>query len=157
MKKWQIALVAGVSILGWLTIMALIFAPGDDDPESAVAAAPTTRPTATAKPAPTAVPTPPLTLISATCTHTSEAFIECEGFVRNVSDRPLEDVLAVIINTDASGVPLSSDDALIDYNPILAGQESPWSVIINYNPAYTQWRVEFSELFGTKIAHTDAR
>jgi hypothetical protein len=61
------------------------------------------------------------------------------------------------VYTDSAGTPLASDEALIDYNPILSEQESPWSVIGTYNPAYTSYRIEFRDLLGGSIVARDDR
>jgi hypothetical protein len=110
---------------------------------------------------PTRTPVPPpyqLALISSSCTSRSDiGFNECEGFVQNISKVSLENVEVVIEWIDAAGVPQASDEALIDYNPILPGQQSPWSTIGTYNPALTQYRVRFKELLGGTILTRDDR
>jgi hypothetical protein len=116
----------------------------------------------TPRPSPTPTPTPApkykLALISAKCTLESDiGFTECEGFVENISGKTVENVEVVIIWVDDDGVPQSSDEALIDYNPILAGQQSPWSTIGTYNPALTRFRVQFKELLGGTILTRDDR
>jgi hypothetical protein len=113
----------------------------------------------TSTPRPTSTPIPPpyqLALISSSCTH-EFGFVECEGFVENISGRTLENVMVVIEWYDANDIPQSSDEALIDYNPILAGQRSPWSTIGSYNPALTRFRVRFKELLGGTILTRDDR
>lgn len=123
------------------------------------------RETVAAMPTPTRVPTrtpvpPPykLALISASCTrHADIGYSECEGFVKNISNQTLEDIQVVIEWVDDGGTPRSSDDALIDYNPLLAGQESPWSTVGDYNPALTHFRVRFTEFFGGTILTRDDR
>jgi hypothetical protein len=138
-------------------------------------ATPTAEPTPTSEPTPTPTPTPrglpsphlptptptpkyKLALISGKCTLRSDiGFTECEGFVENISGKTMENVEVVITWVDDDGVPQSSDEALIDYNPILAGQQSPWSTIGSYNPALTRFRVEFKELLGGTISYRDDR
>ena len=105
----------------------------------------------------TARAAPKLSLISASCGRYAGSFIKCEGFVKNVSGAKLDNVVAVAVFSDESGVLVASDQALIDYNPILAGQSSPWSVLATYNPAYTKWGIEFKELLGGKISFSDDR
>ena len=78
-------------------------------------------------------------------------FATVEGMVRNISGDRLENVEAVVIFTDANRDFVTSDSALIDYNPILANQDSPFSVIVRYNPAMRSSRVEFKSLFGGEI------
>jgi hypothetical protein len=116
------------------------------------AAGPTAGPIATPEPPPYA-----LALISAECNRTLETFITCEGFVRNVSNRSIEDVVAVANFHREDGTPITSDEALIDYNPILPGQDSPFSIIATYNPAIAKWEIDFKELFGGTILTRDDR
>lgn len=51
---------------------------------------------------------------------------------------------------------ITSADALIDYNPILAGQSSPFKVMATYNPEIKHWRVEFKDLLGGSITFTNS-
>ena len=113
------------------------------------------RPTRT--PRPTIPPPYKLALISASCTRSSSTFIRCEGFVKNLTSNVLENVEVLINWYDANDIPRSSDEALIDFNPILPGQTSPWSSIGTYNPALTTFRVQFKELLGGSILTRDDR
>jgi hypothetical protein len=110
---------------------------------------------------PTSTPIPPpykLALISSTCTRESDiGFRKCEGYVKNITNEALDDVEAVVTWVDANRTPYSTDDALIDYNPILPGQQSPWSTIGTDNPALTHFHVQFKELMGTTILTRDNR
>lgn len=102
---------------------------------------------------PTRTPIPPpykLALISASCSRT-ESYITCEGFVENISGVSLKNVVAVLELLDDNGVAQASDDALIGYDPILPGQQSPWKVIARNNPAFTKSNVEFKEFGGATI------
>jgi hypothetical protein len=168
LMKWFVAVVLPLALL------ALVVA-CEEEQEEAATATPSPAATATATPEatptpksrglpsphlPTPTPTPKykLALISAKCTLKSDiGFTECEGFVENISGKSMENVEVVIIWVDDDGVPQSSDETLIDYNPILAGQQSPWSTIGTYNPALTRFRVEFKELLGGTIATRDDR
>ena len=114
------------------------------------AAKPTARTSSTPRPS-----GPQLALISASCTH--DTWMKCEGFVKNISGKSLENIEVVILWYDDTGTPVSSDTALIDYDPILAGQQSPWDTFGNYNPAITKFRVEFKEFFGGTIPYRDDR
>jgi hypothetical protein len=64
----------------------------------------------------------------------SSSYITVHGQVKNISGEGLENVQAVIEYYDTSGNFVTSDSALIDYNPILAGQTSPFSVTTRDNP-----------------------
>lgn len=115
------------------------------------------RPTKT--PRPTRTPKPPpykLALISSSCVH-SYGIEECEGFVKNISNEPLESIKVTIIWVDTGGVPRASDWSFVDYDPLLPGQESPWSVFGDYNPELTRYRVQFSAFLGGTILTRDDR
>lgn len=62
-------------------------------------------------------------------------YAEAKGQVKNISGKSLKSVAAVVTFSDKSGGFITSSDALIDYNPILPGQTSPFSVMETYNPA----------------------
>lgn len=113
-----------------------------------------------APPRPTATPVPPpsarLALISASC-KTEYGYHECKGFVKNLTNQSLRNVEIVITWVDVNGVPQEADDSLIEYNPILAGQESPWSVFGKANPSLTRFRVSAKDLLGGSITMRDDR
>ena len=117
-------------------------------------------------PTPRLSPTPKpsvekLALISGECNINTEIiempYVECEGFVENISGEPLENINVVILWYDDAGTPISSDLGLISYNPILPGQQSPWAIMREHNPAITTFRIEFKEFFGGTIPHRDDR
>lgn len=80
--------------------------------------------------------------------HRSSRFAIAEGQVTNISSEPLKSVTAVVTFTTKSGEFVTSDSALIEYNPILPNQTSPWKVMASWNPAMESARVEFKTLFG---------
>jgi hypothetical protein len=47
---------------------------------------------------------------------------------------------------------ITSNSSLITYNPVLAGQTSPFKVMKSHNPAMHSASVEFGYLTGGKIA-----
>jgi len=171
---WRKLLGVGGPVVAVLVLVAAASGGGEEstadaDPEPAVTATVDVAATAAARQeataqaqaatsaAATARAAPKLSLISASCGRYGGSYIKCEGFVKNLSGAKLENVEAVVVFVDESGAPVASADALIDYNPILAGQSSPWSVIATYNPAYTKWRIEFKELLGGTISFSDDR
>jgi hypothetical protein len=98
-------------------------------------------------------PTYDLALISVTgYESTSGAYYIIEGQVKNVSSQPLQNVMAVGIWSNKNDEFIKSDDALIDYNPILAGQTSPFKTMSTGNPAMARFRVEFKTLMGGTLA-----
>ena len=112
------------------------------------------RPTVTT-PAPAPAPAGPvLELVDWNWKQASAAdFVEAQGQVTNISSGSLRNVTAVVTFLTASGDFITSTDALIDFNPILPGQTSPWSVITTWNPAMQSARVEFKDLLGPKLNH----
>jgi hypothetical protein len=58
---------------------------------------------------------------------------------------------------DKDGNFIKFDDALIDYNPILPGQTSPFKTISTGNPAMARYSVGFKTLFGGSLAMDDQR
>ena len=80
-------------------------------------------------------------------------YVKAEGQVKNISDKSLRNVTAVVTFSDKSGGFITSSDAMIDYNPILPGQTSPFSVIETDNPAMHTGtaEVEFKFLMGGTI------
>jgi len=71
-----------------------------------------------------------------------------EGQVKNISNAKLDNVQAVVTWYDKNGNMITSSSALIEYNPILPGQISPFKVMKTYNPAMEKAGVEFSKLMG---------
>ena len=75
----------------------------------------------------------------------------CEGLVKNISNAKLDNVQAVVTWYDKNGNMITSSSTLIEYNPILPGQTSPFKVMKTYNPAMKKAGVEFSKLMGGKL------
>lgn len=71
-----------------------------------------------------------------------------EGQVKNISNLKLENVKAVVTWYDKNKNMITSNSALIEYNPVLPGQSSPFKVMKTYNPAMQTAGVEFSYLGG---------
>jgi hypothetical protein len=57
-------------------------------------------------------------------------------------------VIAVALLFDLNDEFITTADVLIDYNPVLPGQVSPFEVMATYNPAVRKAGVELEELFG---------
>ena len=73
----------------------------------------------------------------------SRSYATVEGSVRNISDKTMDRVQAVALMHDAKGDFVSSSTAMIEYQPLLAGQSSPFKVMVRWNPAMKTSRVEF--------------
>ena len=71
--------------------------------------------------------------------------------MKNVSSESLRNVEAVVTFRTKDGDFITSDDAMIDLNPILPGQSSPFKVMATQNPAMRTASVDFKELFGGSV------
>ena len=76
---------------------------------------------------------------------------EANGIIKNISGQSLKNVTAVVSFYTKDGTFITSDEALIDYNPILSGQTSPFKVLETWNPAMSRASVEFKFLMGGTI------
>jgi hypothetical protein len=100
---------------------------------------------------PPSVPAEPkLLLLNWTWTERS-GYAIVEGEVQNLSSENLHNVMVVVKFYTAEEMFITSDDALIDYNPILPGQSSPFKAIVGYNPAMQTASISFKELMGGTI------
>ena len=81
----------------------------------------------------------------------SEHYYEVKGVVKNISRAPLKGVVAVVLVYDRNHQFVTSDDALIEYQPILAGQTSPFTIIGTWNPAMQTASLQFKEFSGGTI------
>jgi hypothetical protein len=78
-------------------------------------------------------------------------FVTAEGQVKNITSEPIENVEAVVTFTDANGKFITTGEALIDFNPVLPGQTSPFQAMATWNPAMNNASVQFKSLFGGTI------
>ncbi|MCH7656629.1 MAG: hypothetical protein IIC95_11720 [Chloroflexi bacterium] len=121
--------------------------------------------TATCKPLPAApewqTPTPSptpdhaLELESFRCykeTFGDFGFAYVEGRVTNISGRTLENVTAVAQWFTPAEEFITSDTALIQFNPLLPGQTSPFKTITTLNPAMESCSISFQTLFGAGLS-----
>lgn len=119
-------------------------APVDETPAS-----PSTDPSTTD----TAPSGPQLRVGSENFTKESEYDI-ISGEVTNISGESLGNVEAVTTFYDASGNVVKTEDALIDYNPILPGQTSPYKTMGTDNPLIKREKTTFQVLGGAEIETT---
>jgi len=96
---------------------------------------------------------PPLELVSWRC-EKEYGFIHVRGEVRNVSPRKLENVAAVGEFRTKDGELVKSEVALLEYNPIMPMQTSPFSAGGTDNPSIKRCGVTFKYLFGGSIDFT---
>jgi hypothetical protein len=93
----------------------------------------------------------PLKISSWKCTH-AYGFMTLEGEVLNRSDTPIDNLLAVGIFKTQEDEFIKAETALVEYQPLLPHQRSPFKVMAMYNPAMKYCSLGFKQMFGGKIA-----
>ena len=78
-----------------------------------------------------------------------------EGTVKNLSSESIKNVTAVVQYYDKNNGFITSSDALIDYNPILPGQISPFKTMATWNPEMRKAGIEFKSLMGGTLTHIE--
>lgn len=99
-----------------------------------------------------------LELLSSTGYETETgSYHKIEGQVKNISDKPIDSIVAVGTWMSKDGTFIKSDQALIEYRPLLPGQTSPFMTMSSTNPAMSRYRVEFKRFGAGLIATKDSR
>ena len=107
--------------------------------------------TALAPPAPSG---PVLEVLSWRCDK-EHRYIFVRGEVKNISSQPLKNVLAVGEFRTKSGELVKTETALLEYNPILPGQTSPFRAGGTDNPQIGGCNLAFKGLFGGELQYTE--
>jgi hypothetical protein len=91
--------------------------------------------------------------------HDSRAYdyITVEGEVKNISNQKLENVLVVVIFYDKDSNLITTAEAVIQYNPIMPDQTSPFTAMATDNPLITKYAVTFQFMFGGQISTTNSQ
>jgi hypothetical protein len=137
--SWIVAGCFGLMFIGWLASHA------NATPTSASPA-----PSAAAVPAP-----PQLEILSSRGYKSSDSYFSVEGQVKNVSSEPLKHVAVVATWFDRNDTFIRTNSALIDHDPILPGQTSPFKTISRSNPEMSKFSLEFKRLAGGTIRTED--
>lgn len=136
--RWVIILaliVGGATVLGTCLL-------GDDS------TAPTQAPTEPESPS----YEPKLQLLSWS-NYTEYGYIHVVGEVKNISNSKLDNVTAVVTFRTEDGTLVKTDEALIDYNPLMPGQTSAFTVLATENPAIKKLNLGFKHLLGGEIKY----
>lgn len=144
---------AGIGCLALIAIVILVMQPWKKD-EKTTSVKPTTRShqVKNLQPKMDISSKPMLELIDWNWCETY-GYVTAEGRVKNISGKNLENLRAVVTWYANDGEFITSDSGLIEYDPILADQTSPFKVIARHNPAMKKASIEFKEMFGGKIPH----
>ena len=79
------------------------------------------------------------------------SYVTAEGRIKNISGRRLEGIQAVVEWEDGKGNFITSGSAVIEFNPLMPDQTSPFKVIERYNPEMVRALVNFKLIFGEKL------
>lgn len=79
------------------------------------------------------------------------------GQVKNISKKSIDAIEAVANFSDAKGTYISNNSSLIDYNPLLPDQNSPFKVMVPWNPAFKNLQIEFKQLMRGKLEHKEKK
>jgi hypothetical protein len=77
--------------------------------------------------------------------------VEVNGQVTNVSDRPINNVMAYGTFSASNGDVINTSSALIDFQPIMPGQTSSFKVMAINNPLIRRCSVQMGKLFGGSL------
>lgn len=108
-------------------------------------------------PAPAPVPASPDLALLAARGYEESGFHQVEGQVQNISSNSLDNVTVIVTWYTSDSEFITSDEALIDFNPILPGQISNFSTLTRSNPAMSRFSVQFKDLLAGTIQHEDRR
>jgi predicted nucleic acid-binding Zn ribbon protein len=87
--------------------------------------------------------------------HSEYDYAIAEGAVKNISNAKLENVEASVSFLAKDGSLITSSDAILEYNPILPGQTSPFKTMATLNPAMRSAHIEFKYLMGGTIPYKE--
>lgn len=93
---------------------------------------------------------PPLKLLGHGC-HKEYGYQICEGEVRNETADRLTDVVVEIKFKDAYGTFVKAESSIIDYQPLMPGQSSPFKVMASDNPLIRHYAISFRQMFGGEL------
>lgn len=94
-----------------------------------------------------------LKLLSFNCSK-EHGFVFIRGEVQNISGKKLENVVAVGTFRDAKGTLIKTETALLEYNPIMPDQTSPFEAGGTDNPLIDRCAPSFKYLMGGMVSHT---
>lgn len=84
-------------------------------------------------------------------------FVQADGEIANVALWPLDHVEAVVTWYAKGGALITSASALIEYDPLMPGQRSPFKVLGKWNPAMADARIDFRTFSGRPLRWVQRR
>lgn len=103
-------------------------------------------------------PRPVLELLSYSWSHESDSdYAYVVGQVKNISKKSYDHVEVVANFSDAEGNFVATEDTLIDYEPLLSDQVSPFKIHVPWNPAFKSVKAEFKQMMRGKLEHREKK
>ncbi len=99
---------------------------------------------------------PPLRLLSSRG-ETEYDYVTVQGEVQNNTTEKLDSVWVLVSHYDKSGQLVTTDKSIIDYQPLMPGQTSPFKAMTRHNPLMATYKIAFQQGFGGELDYIDAR
>ena len=145
-----------LSVVGGLMAIGVLGNMLSPAPAAPTTSSSTTAPTDSPAPPPPVAPQDRLALLASRGYERSGYYI-VEGQVTNLTDAPIRNVTAVSTWFTKDEQFITTDEALVDYNPLMPGQTSSFKTMSRENPQMSKFTVEFKQLMGGSIATRDDR
>lgn len=79
-------------------------------------------------------------------------FMTVSGTVTNRTSAPIDSLMVVGLFGKSDGTFVKSASAMVDYQPLLPGQTSPFKAMTTENPAISKCGVSFKTMFGGEVS-----
>jgi hypothetical protein len=83
----------------------------------------------------------------------ANTYLTAEGEVKNISDESMDNIEVIVSFYASNDVFVKSAEALVDYNPIMPGQTSPFKAMTPSNPVIQKARIQFKKMFSGTIPY----
>lgn len=145
-KKNNLPLV--VAIIGGLLILCVICGKMSDSVKNTPTNSDATTPI---------ISEPSLKLLSMNEVASSELYFRVIGEIQNDSNQKIQGLSVIVTTYDKSGQIVGNESGIVDYDPLMPNQISPFTVVIRSNPTINSYKIAFKQGFGKQIDFTDAR
>jgi TM2 domain-containing membrane protein YozV len=78
-------------------------------------------------------------------------FTTVDGEIRNISNSPISNLMIVASHYASDGTFIRSDSGMVEYNPLMPGQTSPFKAVGTDNPMISNCKVGFKRMFGGAV------
>jgi hypothetical protein len=96
---------------------------------------------------------PQLHVLAFSCSN-EDGYAHVRGEVRSLASRPIENLMVIGELRQADGTLIKTAEAMVEYDPLMPGQASPFHALTPHNPLATNCGLAFKTLWGGQIAYT---